>query len=155
MGQKLAQHLGFKLIADPYVIQLDTRRVALTHGDLLCSDDNEYLEFRQKVRNKNWQQEFLSQPLHKRQLIAANLRADSQKAMKKKSDEIMDVNQQTVLKTFQTLRVDTLIHGHTHRPGYHDISPGLQRLVLGDWNPEPSYISWQHGELTLTDNRIG
>ena len=28
----------------------------------------------------------------------------------------------------------TLIHGHTHRPAQHALGPGLQRIVLSDWD---------------------
>ena len=28
----------------------------------------------------------------------------------------------------------TLIHGHTHRPANHALAPGLQRVVLSDWD---------------------
>ena len=29
-----------------------------------------------------------------------------------------------------------MIHGHTHRPGRHDLAPGLARHVLSDWDCE-------------------
>ena len=28
----------------------------------------------------------------------------------------------------------TLVHGHTHRPGEHNLGNGLTRLVLSDWD---------------------
>lgn len=27
-----------------------------------------------------------------------------------------------------------MIHGHTHRPGEHDIGHGMKRIVLSDWD---------------------
>ena len=36
----------------------------------------------------------------------------------------------------RTSGADTLLHGHTHRPGRHELGDGLQRLVLGDWDTE-------------------
>jgi UDP-2,3-diacylglucosamine hydrolase len=33
----------------------------------------------------------------------------------------------------QKYKVNTLIHGHTHRPNRHNVSYG-ERIVLGDWH---------------------
>ena len=55
---------------------------------------------------------------------------------------------------FQQHEVDTIIHGHTHRPAVHRYSGGRQRLVLGDWNPGPSFLSWTaHAGFELQDPR--
>jgi UDP-2,3-diacylglucosamine hydrolase len=44
-----------------------------------------------------------------------------------------------------------LIHGHTHRPGIHELGDGCRRIVLGDWRPgEPSWLRWDATGLTLT-----
>ncbi|HET6829090.1 MAG TPA: UDP-2,3-diacylglucosamine diphosphatase, partial [Ramlibacter sp.] len=29
-----------------------------------------------------------------------------------------------------------LIHGHTHKPATHTPAPGLQRIVLSDWDAD-------------------
>ena len=34
----------------------------------------------------------------------------------------------------QAAGAHTLIHGHTHRPALHVLAPGLQRVVLSDWD---------------------
>ena len=44
----------------------------------------------------------------------------------------MDVNAEAVAEVMAKHCVDTLIHGHTHRPGRHALSNG-ERIVLGDW----------------------
>lgn len=151
IGQQLASHIGFTIISDPSVIKLGQQQVALMHGDLLCTDDIDYQNFRKLVRSKDWQQTFLAKPLNERHSIADDLRDKSSQAMAAKEFEIMDVNQQTVMDTFQQLRVDTLIHGHTHRPAIHHLPEDKQRIVLGDWNPGPSFLSWNEGEFSLVD----
>ncbi len=48
----------------------------------------------------------------------------------------MDVNQDEVVRVMQQHNTTLLIHGHTHRPGVHDValdSGTVQRVVLGDW----------------------
>ncbi len=154
IGSQLADKLGFTLLSDPSVIELAGRRVGLMHGDLLCTDDVDYQKFRQMVRNPQWQQQLLAKPLTERKAIAAQLREESGAAMSGKSYQIMDVNQQTVAQTFDQLNIDILIHGHTHRPAVHELDNNRQRIVLGDWNPGPSYLSLRGENFSLVDPRV-
>ena len=59
----------------------------------------------------------------------------------------MDVNQQQVVETMTKYRVNTLIHGHTHRPAIHKLTindDDAQRIVLGSWDSgKPSYLLWE------------
>ena len=154
VGQDLAGRLGMQILADPQQLQLGKQKVALMHGDLLCSDDVDYQAFRQMVRAPDWQQQFLDRPLAERQEIAAGLRAQSNDAMRDKAPQIMDVNADTVEQYFDQLGVDVLIHGHTHRPAIHRQADGRQRIVLGDWRPGPSFLSWRDGQFDLVDDRV-
>ena len=154
IGQSFASRTGMTIIQEPVIIQPGSKKVGLMHGDLLCTDDVDYQNFRQQVRDPQWQQQFLHQSLSQRQTIAANLRDKSSRAMEEKEIEIMDVNQQTVLRYFDELNIDILIHGHTHRPGIHSIAGNKQRIVLGDWNPAASFISWKNDRFELSDDRV-
>lgn len=154
ISQSFSERTGMTLIQEPRVIQLGTRQVGLMHGDLLCTDDVDYQNFRSMVRNTEWQRQFLEQSLSERREIADQLRNKSTRAMKAKEIEIMDVNHKTVVGYFDQLNIDVLIHGHTHRPGIHLIAGNKQRMVLGDWNPEASFISWKNDQFELVDKRI-
>lgn len=155
VGEDLARRIGFDILSDPHVLELGGQRVALMHGDLLCSDDTDYLDFRAMVREPSWREAFLQRPLEERKQIAESLRDRSQQAMADKRMTIMDVNPQTVNETLERLDVSTLIHGHTHRPCIHHLPGGRQRIVLGDWRPElgPSYLSWSRDGFRLNDRR--
>ena len=75
--------------------------------------------------------------------------------MTQKASEIMDVNRAAVSRCLAELKVDTIIHGHTHRPGVHVYDGEGRRFVLGDWDPGPSYISWTASRgLELHDARV-
>lgn len=155
LGREFAERVGFGLLEEPELLSLGDARVALIHGDTLCTDDHDYQAFRAQVRDPAWQAEFLARPLAERQGIAAGLREDSAAAMQHKAMEIMDVNLDAVSRCFATLGVDTIIHGHTHRPAAHAHAPGLTRYVLGDWNPAPSYLSYQPDRgFSLHDPRV-
>jgi len=155
LGQEFAARVGLTVLSEPQQLQLGTQQVLLIHGDTLCTDDHDYQQFRSMVRTPAWQAEFLGQPLAERQRIAAQLRSDSAEAMTQKTLEIMDVNPQAVRECFQQYSVDTIIHGHTHRPALHQYEKSLLRYVLGDWNPGPSYLSWKQQQgFKLVDPRI-
>jgi len=155
LGEKFARKVGMTLLAEPCILQLGRSRVVLVHGDSLCIDDHDYQAFRAMVRNPEWISSFLARPLQERRQIAAQLREDSARAMGQKSFEIMDVNATAVTDCFDENNADVIVHGHTHRPAVHHHDTGLQRIVLGDWNPGPSYLSWnQESGFRLNDARL-
>lgn len=155
LGQAFAQTVNLTLLNEPHILQLGNHRVVLIHGDTLCTDDQDYQQFRSMVRSTKWQSDFLAKSLEERQRIAAQLRADSADAMTQKSFEIMDVNPQAVQDCFKANRASIIIHGHTHRPAVHQYNSDLSRIVLGDWGREPSYLSWTRERgFDLSDPRV-
>lgn len=155
LGSDFAARIGMTLLEETHTLQLGEACVSLLHGDTLCTDDHDYQAFRSMVRNPAWISAMLAKPLTERRQLAAQLRADSKAAMQQKSSEIMDVNEDTVTEYFRNSEADIIIHGHTHRPARHRYDGDLQRIVLGDWSAEPSYLSWQPGEdFRLTDPRV-
>lgn len=136
MGEAFATQAGGVIINDPTLIEAWGRRFVLSHGDLLCTDDVAYQQFRATVRQPAWQAAFLGQPLANRQAEITRIRQASQAAKRSKSSEIMDVNQAAVSKLLAQHAGAHLIHGHTHRPAQHthEVQHGLrQRWVLPDW----------------------
>jgi UDP-2,3-diacylglucosamine hydrolase len=119
-------------LPDPYTLEINNQKVILSHGDFLCTDDKDYIDFRNQVRDKGWQDEFLKKSLGERKQIARNLRTDSKEATSKKSDAITDVNNQSVEDFINEHQPHLFIHGHTHRPNIHDVGSS-KRIVLGDW----------------------
>lgn len=98
----------------------------------MCIDDLDYQHFRQQVRAADWQKAFLNKPLGEREAIAQGLRHQSERSKQEKSMAIMDVNTQAVHEFVANQGIETLIHGHTHRPGRHNAS--FTRWVLPDWD---------------------
>lgn len=136
IGKRFLEETGLRLLEDYTVIDLYGSRTLLMHGDLLCTDDLPYLEFRKKVRSPKWQSEVLSKPLLARLAYARWYRLRSYFHKRNKTEEIMDVNQRTVESVMRKHRVVRLIHGHTHRPAEHRIELNgklAQRFVLAQW----------------------
>ena len=142
IGESFSKDTGITILPDPFSFMIDEQKIVLSHGDFLCTDDVDYIAFRNEVRSKDWQTSFLSKSLDERLQIAASLRDDSKAATAEKSNEITDVNNEEVIGFISKHKPNLFIHGHTHRPNIHDISSS-KRIVLGDWGD----FGWS---LTLT-----
>ena len=137
LGAAFAEATGATLLDDPTLINLYDKPTLLSHGDILCTDDHAYQQFRAQVHGTDFQQVFLAQPLAERKAWISQLRARSQQEKRSKSSEIMDVNQAAIAELLRQHDYPRLMHGHTHRPGFHlhtvdnHICP---RWVLADWH---------------------
>ncbi len=143
IGTGFERASGCRLIADPTRIDLYGTPTLLMHGDVLCTDDVDYLAFRKMARDESWQREFLGKPIAEREAIARNYRELSRASTSQKAPEIMDVTSIAVAAALREHGVRRLIHGHTHRPGEHvfdlDGAPAT-RTVLGDWYEQGSVL---------------
>ncbi len=143
VGKKFAQLTHCKILDEENVIDLYGTPTLLMHGDTLCTDDVAYQNYRAKIRNR-WVQKTLLMLSQKQRLkLAEKLRNKSVSATQEKSEDIMDVNQQTVEHAMRKHSVNHLIHGHTHRPAVHEFDIDNQthkRIVLGDWYDQGSVL---------------
>ena len=151
MGDDYAESCGGKLIQEPYLLEAFDQKVLLMHGDVLCTKDHEYMSFRQMVRDPKWQQEFLSRSIEERIAFATEARKQSKSMSSNKADDIMDVTPEAVTDIMQNHNVNTLIHGHTHRPHVHEVDELSKRLVLGDWDDSAWYITCTKEQLSLNE----
>ncbi len=143
IGDDFSRASRAQLLADPTLINLYGTSTLLMHGDTLCTDDVKYQEFRTQVRNPDYQQRFLAQPLASRKEIIAGLRAENAEEKELKSEIIMDVTTATVEAALREHGYPRLIHGHTHRPARHEhVVDGhrCERWVLADWYTSGSYL---------------
>lgn len=155
LGQDFEQATGTKLLADPTVIELNGEAVLLMHGDLLCTDDKEYQQFRAMVHDSRWQKDFLGKSIEERLLMARQARQESttrNSNLAESTETIMDVNQDAVMQAMREHGVRRLIHGHTHRPNIHNFTLNnapASRIVLGDWYEQGSVLDYQDGRYDL------
>jgi UDP-2,3-diacylglucosamine hydrolase len=152
LGAGFSARTGCRLLTDPLIAQLDGERVLLTHGDALCTDDHAYQELRSTVRAPAWQQRFLALPRSARELLANEARAGSRRHTARAVPYVMDVNAAAVAAAFRATGAQRMIHGHTHRPGVHELEidgARRQRIVLGAWHEQGSYLRYQRGGYEL------
>lgn len=155
IGESFANDTGVELVPEHHKVTLsDNRTALLLHGDSLCTDDQEYMAFRQQVRNPAWQGQILALPLEQRRIMAAELRSKSKSMNSNKAEDIMDCSEANILQTFADESVNLMIHGHTHRPKRHAHAPkngDSERIVLGDWETTGWYLKDNEGQLDLVE----
>ena len=137
LGQGFADRCNLNLMGEKTVINCYGQSILILHGDQLCTDDIQYQQARLQLRNPKLITDFLSKPLVERRAIAKQYRQMSGEKTSLLAADIMDVNQQTVLKELQDFSVNSMIHGHTHRQHIHkinELSSDAKRVVLGDWS---------------------
>ena len=148
IGKSFAEDTGITILPDPYSLDINGQNVVLSHGDFLCTDDTDYIAFRDQVRTEAWQSNFLQKDLTERKEIAASMRDASQEATAEKSKTITDVNTAAVESFIAEHNPNLFIHGHTHRPGIHEINSS-KRIVLGDWGVDGWFLSIDDQEFSL------
>jgi UDP-2,3-diacylglucosamine hydrolase len=151
-GQAFCQATGAALLEDPTVLELDGVQTLLMHGDTLCTDDTDYQAWRRTARSAAWQGEFLASPLDERRRQILALREKSREVIQAKPAAIMDVNQAAVREAMLRHGVARLVHGHTHRPGHHELELDgrhCERWVLPDWYGKGGYLDVRNGAARL------
>ncbi|MHA2943263.1 UDP-2,3-diacylglucosamine diphosphatase [Ralstonia mannitolilytica] len=162
LGERFLAAAHATLLSDPSVLEVDGERIALAHGDALCTRDAAYMRFRRWTRRRWVQRIFLAMPLRWRLRIAQKMRAESEagRAMSanvagepRAAAMMGDVAPEAVDTLFKAAGTATLIHGHTHRPQLHH-EPAGRRWVLSDWDfdaPQPrgSFLKFDKGAWTV------
>jgi UDP-2,3-diacylglucosamine hydrolase len=143
IGERFCAASGAQLLQDPTVAELEGVKTLLMHGDTLCTDDLDYQAWRRTARNPAFQADFLSKSLPERRRLIVQMRERSKEVVQGKPAEIMDVNDDAVREVLRRHDVSRLIHGHTHRPGRHEIEVDgrrCERWVLPDWYGRGGYV---------------
>ena len=152
LGARFCRDTGGSLLVDPTLAEYAGRRALLTHGDALCTDDAPYQRLRALVRDPAWQAQFLALSVEQRSALANQARAGSKAHTKVQQALLMDVNSEAVAAVFRAADVDTIVHGHTHRPAVHRLEidgKPRTRIVTGDWFTQGSVLSWDRAGLHL------
>ena len=159
LGDRYCEEAGATFLPDPTLLTIGGRRVLLTHGDALCTDDGSYQRLRSLLRDPQVRKGLLALPFDRRRALAEEARAGSRDHLAQADEYITDVNPQAVAHAMRGAGVDLLLHGHTHRPAVHrfelDGRPHT-RIVLGDWSRGPSVLRWDEAgyELRVGAERI-
>jgi UDP-2,3-diacylglucosamine hydrolase len=158
IGEAFCRAAGCTLLSDPCVVDLSGEQVLLMHGDLLCTRDQGYLKLRRILRNPATLWALRHLPIRWRQRLARKLRSESRAHTRVKASDIVDVTPEEVPKVMGNAGVNTLIHGHTHRPAVHKLQVGqapARRIVLGDWDRQGWVLEWDREGARLEAFELG
>jgi UDP-2,3-diacylglucosamine hydrolase len=152
LGRRFCAATGGTMLKDPTVVDIDGTPTLVMHGDTLCTDDVDYQRWRRKARNRLLQAVFLATSIERRRKISAKARQKSKQVVAEKTAEIMDVNAGAVREAFHRYGVSRLVHGHTHRPGRHELEVDgrrCERWVLPDWYGPGGYLEINKDQANL------
>lgn len=148
LGPYFRDILDCRILPDGGPLELDGRRIFLTHGDLVNPHDKGYRRLRRVLRH----------PLTRRLLSwippdaawAVARRASRLSARKGNGRQRRRIPDEALL-AFARERFeegyDTVITGHFHVP-LQRCRDGQSLLALGDWSHGPSYILLEQGAFT-------
>ena len=66
IGSQFSDLANISILNEPSVISVAGKPCLILHGDSLCTEDVEYMKFRQMVRAPEWQSVFLAKPIEER-----------------------------------------------------------------------------------------
>jgi UDP-2,3-diacylglucosamine hydrolase len=145
IGKEFSHATGIKILPEFYILEHQSKKILLLHGDALSTRDTDYQNFRRTVRDSGLKKSFLSKSRSERAFISQKYRDNSRSSTAEKPLDIMDVSEKEVLKSMHHYFCDMMIHGHTHLPDIHSYKTNrgfLKRVVLGDWHDHYYYLKW-------------
>ncbi len=137
VGDALLEQAGVLRLRDPTLVSAFGTRTLLSHGDALCIDDVVYQRWRAVVRQPLVQGAFRRLPFGLRQAIGQRMRARSERTHdepRPRPGGYLDVDAASTLGWAQAMDAPRVVHGHTHAPATHTLAPGIERIVLSDWD---------------------
>jgi UDP-2,3-diacylglucosamine hydrolase len=152
LGKAEEKLLNVKVVGDSASLKLGDKKVYLTHGDLFCTNDTDYLLLRHIFRFKLFQSIFnILIPSRVKLLFARALRQSSSEIVKRKAARTKDISLATVARMFRR-GYDVVVCGHMHKA--RELSRKLRTrdcklFVLGDWTIEGSYVEYRDGVFSL------
>lgn len=153
MGKQFLARANMQKLVESTVIQLGDDRVLLVHGDRYCTLDKGHQWLRRLTRNRLFSSLFLRLPYALRARIVNQVREYSQSNQFKPADQMVVVPS-TMLRHLRRHKVETVIHGHTHKPGlttHRDTRGHYQQYVLSDWDENPRLMCYNYSKKFYFD----
>ena len=144
VGQHFLRQAKAQLLADGALIQLNNRKVMLTHGDQYCTADKSHQWLRIFTRNAIFIHIFQWLPKAIRNRLVSRVRNYSA-SHKPRPQEIFLIDNNAVKADIMTHKADILIHGHIHKVqqvDYDILGRHATRYVLSDWDDMPSILCY-------------
>jgi UDP-2,3-diacylglucosamine hydrolase len=159
LGKRFARLAGITQLKEPTVITLGNDRILLVHGDRYCTRDTGHQWLRLLTRNRWFPALFSCLSYSIRGKLVQSVRKHSQSSRKtnrNQSADWMDVVPKTMLRHMKQFQVQTVVHGHTHKPGLTILNEEMpfRQYVLSDWDDNPFLLCYHESEGFYFD-RLG
>lgn len=155
LGNKFANETGIKILQDCYVLEADNRRILLSHGDRFCTLDISYQRMKKILQNPLIVYLLKKIPLAWRYKLKNKLEKESNTSYNQGYSYKYKVVDNTIAKHIAKYRADTVIHGHTHDPGYYTVQIAndilIPRIEIPDWANSNSggFVVMNNGKITI------
>ncbi len=149
MGEYFREKLGCRVIENSATLELEGRRIFVTHGDLMDENDRPYRFLRSFLRSapSHW----LMRHLHPDRIWEIALWAGRQ-SQRRRAVRQNAWAPETMLTRHASLRFaeghDAVLTGHIHIPWHKETEQGTI-ISLGDWITRFSYAVLEDGRFSL------
>jgi len=151
------EELGAEVLGDVCVIRLGGKRIYLTHGDLLCTNDLCYRIWRVFIHSCFSRLFFRLCPVWMARLIVRCFMRASRAENAEKPERVLSIAPEAVKRVLAG-GADVLVAGHTHINHDETIehTGGSGRLItVASWQDGPPYpyLAWEDGEFRFEEFR--
>jgi UDP-2,3-diacylglucosamine hydrolase len=128
-----------------------SRRVLLTHGDLLCSGDRAYQFMRRLLRSAPLRLGLKALPYRAATYLAKGLRGLSTRETRRKAADQTGIDYATARAWMEAADAELLVAGHVHTGVHHRLPghPPREVLVLKDWDRRGGVVRFTGDRVAL------
>lgn len=156
--EKTLKQFGITLLKDPSQIEIHKKKLLLSHGDSLCTNDIHYQRYKKLVQRPWIQWGFLHLPRKFRSWIAEKIHQQNPHGpfIENPDYTLADATPSAIAESIEHYHPDLFIYGHVHKMETYQHGK-TTRMVLGDWYHTGNYIEINSGKVTakvfsLTDH---
>ncbi len=157
VGKAFAKQSGIQLLRDLATLEINGKRLLLSHGDIFCTLDLSYQRMKKILQNPLTIFLLRRLPLKLRYKIKETLssKAKNHNQTHRQAEYTYQVVADSVIAAALKANASIVIHGHTHRPGYYPLNSRdgsiIERYEIPDWEERLAggYLLWEQGHITL------
>jgi UDP-2,3-diacylglucosamine hydrolase len=135
---------GVNILGESHELKIDSRKIWLTHGDLLCTLDKDYQSYRRLARSKLVKSAYGSIPQRASYAIGKKLRSLSTNLVAKKTSQEKTITPKAVNALFKK-GIDVIICGHIHETSHETTKDGKEIFTLGAFGNGGHYLIYEQG----------
>lgn len=137
------KEFGITLLPDPYLLDAKGKKLLLTHGDALCTNDLAYQRYKKWAYHPLTKWIFLKLPRKIRGWLAEKIHNKNPHGafIKDPNYTLADATPLAINQLLSEYQPDFFIYGHVHQMKTEQ-SGKTTIMVLGDWYHTGNYIEW-------------